>query len=69
MSEGPRRESGMRRCERVFVLRVWHERGNAAGDVTRGSIFEIESGRRFFFSELRDLHDFLSLRLSTSDAT
>jgi hypothetical protein len=30
----------------------------------RGSVIELESGRRFFFSGLRDLHDFLSLRLS-----
>jgi hypothetical protein len=53
-----------RRYERVFVVRVWREANGAAGAALRGSVIELESGRRFFFSGLRDLHDFLSLRLS-----
>jgi len=52
-----------RRLERVFVLRLWQEAGAEGRDSVRGSIHELESGRRFFFAGLRDLHDFLSLRL------
>jgi hypothetical protein len=55
-----------RRYERVFVVRVWEEAGALARDGPRGSIHELESGRRFFFSSLRDLHDFLSVRLADS---
>jgi hypothetical protein len=65
MPEGPSEESvAPRRYERVFVLRFWREADGAAASALRGSVIELESGRRFFFSGLRDLHDFLSLRLS-----
>ncbi|HZV76272.1 MAG TPA: hypothetical protein VFF63_00780 [Candidatus Babeliales bacterium] len=56
-----------RRYERVFVVRVWEEAGASTRDGPRGSIHELASGRRFFFSGLRDLHDFLSVRLSGED--
>ena len=56
-----------RRYERVFVVRVWEEAGASPRDGPRGSVHEIESGRRFFFSGLRDLHDFLSVRLAGED--
>jgi hypothetical protein len=65
MPEGPSKESAEpRRYERVFVVRFWREADGAAASALRGSVIELESGRRFFFSGLRDLHDFLSLRLS-----
>jgi hypothetical protein len=64
MLEGPSRENEPpRRYERVFMLRIWREEDGAAGAALRGSVIELESGRRFFFSGLRDLHDFLSQRL------
>jgi hypothetical protein len=62
----PDETSPGRRYERVFVLRVWEEAGALNRDGPRGSIHELETGRRFFFSGLRDLHDFLSLRLAAS---
>jgi hypothetical protein len=55
---GPRR-----RYERVFVVRVWREEEAGGFGGPRGSVHELESGRRFFFTGLRDLHDFLTLRL------
>lgn len=65
MPEGPPEESAEpRRYERMFVVRFWREADGAAASALRGSVIELESGRRFFFSGLRDLHDFLSLRLS-----
>jgi hypothetical protein len=60
MSGRPRARSAGRRFERVFVLRVWSEAGSAA---IRGSVVELASDRRFFFTKLADLRDFLSLRL------
>jgi hypothetical protein len=42
------------------VLRVWSEAGSAA---IRGSVVELASDQRFFFTKLADLKDFLSLRL------
>jgi hypothetical protein len=66
MPEGPSEEcaAAPRRYERMFILRFWREADGAAASALRGSVIELESGRRFFFSGLRDLHDFLSLRLS-----
>jgi hypothetical protein len=49
------------RFERTFTLRLWREPG-VVGDV-RGSLIELGSGRRFFFTTLSDLKDFLVLRL------
>jgi hypothetical protein len=65
MPEGPLEERVRpRRYERAFVLRVWREEDGTAGTAFRGSIVELDTGQRLFFSSLRDLHDFLSLRLS-----
>jgi hypothetical protein len=61
----PEELSAGRRYERVFVVRVWREEGAGSGG-PRGSVHELESGHRFFFSGLRDLHDFLTLRLAPS---
>jgi hypothetical protein len=49
------------RFERVFTLRLWRESG--ARTAIRGSLVEVGSGRRFFFTQLADLKDFLTLRL------
>jgi hypothetical protein len=58
-----------RRYERVFVLRVWEESGDLTCDGMRGSIHDLENGRKFFFSGLRDLQDFLVLRLAPDSGT
>ncbi|HLY02547.1 MAG TPA: hypothetical protein VKR56_08615 [Candidatus Cybelea sp.] len=49
------------RLERVFTLRLWREAG--ARGAIRGSLVEAGNGRRFFFTQLADLRDFLQLRL------
>ena len=56
-----------RRFERVFVMRVWREVGGGPSGALRGSVVELGSDRRFFFTELDDLKDFLSLRLAAAD--
>jgi hypothetical protein len=50
----------------VFTLRVWHEPGGSIESI-RGSVVEVGSERRFFFTQLADLKDFLSLRLAAPD--
>lgn len=55
-----RNDDATTRLERVFTLRLWREAGATA---IRGSIVEAGSGRRFFFSALADLKDFLALSL------
>ncbi len=56
------------RYERVFLLRVWREAGSPTTESIRGSVIELGCDRRFFFTELADLKDFLSLRLAAPDA-
>jgi hypothetical protein len=55
-----------RRFERLFTLRVWRENGGERTGALRGSIVEVGTERRFYFTELADLRDFLSLRLAAS---
>lgn len=57
-----------RHFERVFVMRVWREGGAGSESAMRGSVVELGSGRRFFFTQLADLKDFLSLRLTAADS-
>jgi hypothetical protein len=56
-----RSESGLSRrsFERAFMLRMWREAGREAPGTLRGSILDLASGRRFYFTELGDLKDFL----------
>ena len=63
----PRESVGKGRFERVFVLRIWREGGSSPASAMRGSVVELGNDRRFFFTELADLKDFLSLRLTASD--
>ncbi len=55
-----------RRFERLFVLRLWSEHGSARGYL-RGSVVEIKTGHRFFFTQLADLKDFLALYTGEPD--
>ena len=57
-------EPARRRVERLFVVRVWREETAEGYPPMRGSVVEVASGARFFFSNLTDLNDFLKLRLS-----
>lgn len=57
-------EKAGRRLERAFTLRLWCERGETAPSAVRGSIVELESGRRFFFAQISDLEEFLRLRVA-----
>ncbi len=54
---GPTPGGTGQRLERVFVLRLWSEHGSQRGSL-RGSVVEIKTGQRFFFTQLADLKDF-----------
>jgi hypothetical protein len=56
-----------RALERAFVLRMWREAGIESPGTLRGSILDLESGRRFYFTELGDLKDFLRLTLEAPE--
>ena len=50
------------RVERLFVVRIWCEEG-AAPRTFRGSVHDVEDGRRLGFSTLADLEGLLLSRL------
>jgi hypothetical protein len=57
-----------RRFERAFMLRVWREAGGRETAPLRGSLIELGNGRRFLFTRLEDLEDFLKLTFEQGDA-
>jgi hypothetical protein len=67
MPEQPPPGSPRRRFERAFMLRVWRESGNKEAATLRGSLVELGNERRFFFTHLKDLKDFLRLTLEEAD--
>jgi hypothetical protein len=53
------------RGERVFLVRVWRESGEPFdAREWRGSVYEIESGIRFYVTGTRDIADFVAARLA-----
>jgi hypothetical protein len=58
---------GSKRLERAFTLRVWREAGGAETAPLRGSLVELGEGRRFYFTQLQDLEDFLKLIFEEGD--
>lgn len=67
----PRRQparSSSRPFERAFVVRLWREGGAESPGSLRGSVLELEGDRRFFFTDLGELKDFLAQRVAALDA-
>jgi hypothetical protein len=60
-------EGGVPRSERLFVLRIWREDGIPAEQM-RGSVLEVGTDRRFYFTELSDLGAYLDSRLNAPGA-
>lgn len=56
-----------RRFNRTFTLRLWCEEGSVPGTL-RGSIVEVDSGRRFFFSAFAELEGFLRSSVAEPEA-
>ena len=50
--------------EHVFIVRVWSEPG-AAAPQWRATVEDVGSGRRVSSTDLRDVQDFIRLRLGT----
>jgi len=48
---------------------MWYEPSGSQPGQWRGSITHVGSGARWYFAELRELTDFIRLRLSSGDAT
>jgi hypothetical protein len=51
------------RSEHLFLVRLWLEPGQAGPLIWRGTVEHAPSGQRFHFISLRDLTDFIALRL------
>jgi hypothetical protein len=57
---------GESREEHVFVLRVWKEAATPSAG-WRATIMHLESGCRVAATELRDIDDFIQLRITPPD--
>ena len=53
-----------KRTEVSFIVRLWREAGATATDPVRGGAQDLESGDRFFFSNLADLSVYLQNKLA-----
>ena len=52
------------RSELVFIVRMWRQDGEGRGEREwRGSVYETESGIRFYVSGTREIADFVAARL------
>lgn len=51
----------------VFVVKVWRA-ATPGTDGLRASVFHVASGRRLATAQLRDVEDFMRLRLKPADA-
>jgi hypothetical protein len=69
MSDDCARQESPRRFERLFIVRLWSEAGSSLTSAFRGSVVDVASGKRFFFSSLAALNDFLYLRVHDHDDT
>jgi hypothetical protein len=49
------------RTEHLFIVRIWQETGQPAGAAWRGQVEHAPSRRRMYFSNLRDLDDFIAM--------
>ena len=58
---------GDSREEHVFVLRVWKETATSSAG-WRASIVHLESGCSVAATDLRDIDDFIQLRITPPDA-
>lgn len=52
------------RVEHLFLVRMWLEPAQAEPVKWRGTVEHLPSGLRFNFISLRDLADFIALRLN-----
>jgi hypothetical protein len=57
---------GASREQHVFVLRVWTEAGSSRNG-WRATIVHVESGCSVAATELRDIDDFIRLRIAPAD--
>ena len=55
-------------ADQVFIVRMWFESSGARPGAWRGSITHVASRSRWYFAELRELSDFIRLRLDFANA-
>ena len=56
----------LERLERLFIVRVWREEG-ASPQTFRGSVHDVEAGRRLAFSAIGELEALLLRQLRPGD--
>ena len=56
------------RDERVFLVRMWVERGSPGDGVWRGSVHDVASGNKLYVTGAAEIADFIAGRLSEEDA-
>ncbi len=57
------------RPEHLFVVRLWRERVAETHGQWRGSVAHVSTGQMFYFANLGDLTEFITLRLDRREET
>jgi hypothetical protein len=57
--------SSSERSQHLFLVHIWQEPGEEAASGWRGSVEHVPSRQRMYFKSLRDLNDFILLRLGS----
>ena len=53
------------RPQHLFIVRMWSETTDPDPAQWRGSVEHVPSGRKFYFTSVRDLNDFIALQIKT----
>ncbi len=51
------------RSQHLFLVRIWYEPSQATSNSWRGSVEHVPSRQQMYFTSLRDLDDFIRLRI------
>ena len=57
------------RPQHLFIVRMWSETDSADSAQWRGSVEHVASGRKFYFTSVRDMNDFIALHLTIPNQT
>ena len=57
-----------KRLEHLFVVRIWEETGRSKSNQWCGSVEHMPSRQKLYFTSIRDLNDFILLRMRLADS-